>query len=83
PNVANAHAFLNYLMQPEVIAACTNFIGYANANKAANAFVDPAVLGDPAIYPDAETISRLWAPKALTPEQERALTRMFQDIKSG
>ena len=83
PNKANAHAFLSYLMQPEVIAACSNFIGYANANKAANAFVDPAVLADPAIYPDAETISRLWAPKALNAEQERAMARIFQDIKSG
>jgi putrescine transport system substrate-binding protein len=82
-NKANAHAFLNYLMKPEVIAKCTNFIGYANANKAANGFVDPAVLADPAIYPDAETQSRLWAPKALNEEQERALTRIFQDIKSG
>ncbi|MEY3306160.1 MAG: hypothetical protein RLZZ413_198, partial [Pseudomonadota bacterium] len=76
-------AFLSFLMQPEVIAACSNFIGYANANKAANAFVDPAVLADPAIYPDAETISRLWAPKALNAEQERAMARIFQDIKSG
>lgn len=83
PNKANAHSFLNYLMQPEVIAACSNFIGYANANKAANAFVDPAYLADPAIYPDAAMISRLWAPKALNEEQERALTRLFQDIKSG
>jgi putrescine transport system substrate-binding protein len=33
PNKANAHAFLSFLMQPEVIAACSNFIGYANANK--------------------------------------------------
>ena len=53
-----------------------------------NPFVDyiahhPAVLADPAIYPDAETQSRLWAPKALNEEQERALTRIFQDIKSG
>ena len=50
---------------------------------AITAFVDPAVLADPAIYPDAETQSRLWAPKALNEEQERALTRIFQDIKSG
>lgn len=83
PNKANAHAFLNYLMKPEVIAKCSDFIGYANANKAANAFVDPAVLADPAIYPDEATRSRLWAPKALNEEQERALTRIFQDIKSG
>jgi hypothetical protein len=26
----------SYLLQPEVIAACTNFTNYANANKAAN-----------------------------------------------
>ena len=83
PNKANAHAFLNFLMKPEVIAKCTDFIGYANANKAANAFVDPAVLADPFIYPDAKTQSRIWAPKALNEEQERALTRIFQDIKSG
>jgi hypothetical protein len=38
------------------------FIPYS----AITAFVDPAVLADPAIYPDAETRSRLWAPKALT-----------------
>lgn len=82
-NVDNAYAFLNYMLRPEVVAAATNFIGYANANKAANGFVDPAVLADPAIYPDAETQSRLWAPKALNEEQERALTRIFQDIKSG
>ena len=83
PNKANAHAFLNYLMKPEVIAKCSDFIGYANANKAANAFVDPAVLSDPAIYPDAGVRSRLWAPRALNEQQERALTRLFQDIKSG
>ena len=83
PNKANAHAFLNYLMRPEVIAKCTDFIGYANANKAANALVSPEVLADPAIYPDVETRSRLWAPKPLNPDQERALTRIFQDIKAG
>nr|WP_316656180.1 polyamine ABC transporter substrate-binding protein [uncultured Gellertiella sp.] len=83
PNKDNAHAFLNYLMKPEVIAACTNFIGYANANKAARPFVSPAVLADPAIYPDAATLKRLWAPKALNPDQDRALTRLFEQIKSG
>ena len=39
-NVDNAYLFLNYLLRPEVIAACTNFIGYANANKAATPLVD-------------------------------------------
>ena len=43
------------MLRPEVIAACTNYTGYANANAAAMPFVDPAITSDPAIYPDAET----------------------------
>ena len=50
--VDNAHKFLNYLMEPEVIAKCTNFTNYANANIAASKFIDKAVLDDPAVYPE-------------------------------
>jgi putrescine transport system substrate-binding protein len=40
-------------------------------------------LNDPAIYPTAETMKRLWIPKALNEEQDRALTKAFTEIKSG
>ena len=83
PNRDNAYAFLNYLLRPEVIAACTKATGYANANKAANQLIDPAILGDPAIYPNAETLSRMWAPKPFSEEQNRAITRAWAKIKSG
>lgn len=83
PNRDNAYSFLEFLLQPEVIAGCTNFVNYANVNKAANAFVDPAILANPAVYPDAETIKRMWAPRAQTEEEERALTRAWQTIKTG
>ena len=82
-NVDNAYLFLDYLMQPEVIAKCTNFTGYANANKAAMPFLDPAVASDPAIYPDAETLSRMYTPKPQTEEQEREMTRAWSEIKAG
>lgn len=82
-NVDNAHAFLEFLLQPKVIAGCTNFINYANANLPAKEFVNPEILNDPAIYPNAETMKRLWIPKPLTEEQDRALTRAFTEIKSG
>ena len=81
--VDNAHAFTNYLLRPDVIAKCTNFTGYANANKAATAFVDPAIAGDPAIYPDAETLKRMYTPKPQSEEQERDLTRAWTAIKAG
>ncbi len=50
-HVDNAHKFINYMMEPEVIAKCTNYTHYANANLAANKFVDPVILADPAVYP--------------------------------
>ena len=82
-NVDNAHLFMNYLLRPEVAAACTNFTGYANVNKAATAFVDPAIAADPAVYPDAETLSRLYTPLPQSDEQDREITRAWIDLKAG
>lgn len=83
PNAENAYAFLAYMLRPEVIAACTNWVNYANPNLAANEFVDPAVLANPAVYPDEAVIQRLWAMDLLSPEQDRAMTRIWTSIKSG
>ncbi len=83
PNVENGYKFIDYLLRPEVIAKCTDFTGYANANKAATPLVDPAISGDPAVYPDAETLSRLYTPKPQTPQQEEAMTRLWTEIKTG
>ncbi len=82
-NVDNAYEFLDYMLRPEVIAKCSDATGYANANKAATALVDPAISGDPAIYPDAETLKRMYTPKPQTEEQERYLTRAWAEIKAG
>jgi putrescine transport system substrate-binding protein len=79
----NAHKFIDYLMDPEVIAKCTNFTNYANGNLAARAFVDPAVLANPAVYPSAEVMARLYTPEPLSEEDDRALTETFTAMKSG
>ena len=83
PNYENAHLFLDYLLRPQVIADCTSFTGYANANKAATPLLAPEIANDPAIYPDAETLSRLFTTVPLNDEQERALHRSWQTIKAG
>jgi putrescine transport system substrate-binding protein len=81
-HVSNAHKFLNYLLEPEVIAKCTNYTHYANANLAANKFVDPAILADPAIYPNDEVKKRLWTQKSVSPDMERARSRAWKAIKT-
>ncbi|MEZ5885419.1 MAG: polyamine ABC transporter substrate-binding protein [Paracoccaceae bacterium] len=83
PHTENAYKFLDFLMQPEVIAACTNYTGYANANVPALEFVEDWVRDDPAVYPDEAVKSRLWAPKPFSEEQDRAITRAWAAIKTG
>lgn len=39
PNAAAAHAFLNYILEPEISAKCFEFIGYYCTTKAAEEFI--------------------------------------------
>ena len=80
---ANAHKFIEYLLQPEVIAKCSDFTNYANANLPAKKFVKPDVLSNPAIYPTDEVMKRLYTLKPLSEEDERALGAAFMTIKSS
>jgi hypothetical protein len=41
PNIDAANKFLNYILQPEVSAKCSNFIGYYSTNKEADSLVNP------------------------------------------
>lgn len=82
-NKAGAHAFVNYLLEPEVAAQCTNFTHFANANKMALPLIDQAISSNPAIYPDSATMARLSTLREVTEEQERLMTRIWTDVKSG
>ena len=82
-NKDNAYAFMDYMLRPEVIAAATNYTGYANANIAANPLVDAAIMADPAIYPDAEIRKRLYTTTPQTEDQNREITRIWAEIKAG
>jgi putrescine transport system substrate-binding protein len=82
PHAANAHLFLNYLMKPEVIAGITNFVGYANANLAATPLVDTSIANDTTSYPTPAQRETLFVQPASTPEQSRAMTRLWQKFKT-
>lgn len=82
-NVDPAHVFLDFMLRPEVIAACTDYTGYANANAAATPLVDPSISSDPAVYPDAATLARLYTPRPQTEEQDREINRIWTTIKTG
>jgi putrescine transport system substrate-binding protein len=83
PHPRNAHAFLNYLMEPEVIAKVSNQIGYANGNRDSRPFLDSRVRDDPAVYPPAEIVRKLQPDTAETPGYKREASRAWTRIKTG
>jgi spermidine/putrescine-binding protein len=58
-NQYTAEVFINYLLRPEVGAMISNFTWYASPNKAAEEFIDPEILEEPAIYPPPEVMAKL------------------------
>ena len=82
-NVAEAHAFIDYLQRPQVAARNSNYLSYANGNLASRAYLDPAILNDGTIYPDAETMARLYTINARDPRTERLMNRLWTRIKTG
>ncbi len=83
PDPDSAYAYINYIMTPQVSADISNFKRYATANIPAQALVLPAVLNDPGIYPPPEVREKLAVQLADSPEQTRAITRMWQKFKTG
>jgi putrescine transport system substrate-binding protein len=82
-NVAQAHAFINFLQKPEVAATNSNFVSYANGNLASQKFIDKAILEDKTIYPDDAMMSRLYVINAHDLKTERMMNRLWIRIKTG
>ncbi len=83
PHPDSAYAYLNYIMTPQVMADISNFKRYANANQASQALVQASVRDDPGIYPPPEVRQRLPVQLMDSPEQTRAITRVWQKFKTG
>jgi putrescine transport system substrate-binding protein len=82
-HVEEAHEFLNYIMKPEVIAKASNYVYYANGNAASKQFLNEDVIGDPAIYPNEETMGRLYTVSSENAREKRILNRAWTEVKTG
>ncbi|WP_320110028.1 polyamine ABC transporter substrate-binding protein [Pseudomonas corrugata] len=82
-NVKQAHAFINYLLKPEVIAQVSDTVGYANPNPKAGELMDQKVRTDEAVYPSQAVVDKLYVNSELPPKIQRLMTRSWTRIKSG
>lgn len=82
-NVKQAHAFINYLLKPEVIAQVSDYVGYANPNPGSDKLMDESIRTDEAVYPPQAVLDKTYVSIELPPNIQRLMTRSWTKVKSG
>ncbi len=81
PHPENAHAFINYIYEPEVNTLITDFIQYATPNKTAAEGMPSSYKDNPAIYPPEAVLevseSQLYMGEDHSSKLEEMCTRIF------
>lgn len=82
-NPKQAHAFINYLLDPQVIAKVSASVGYANPNPPAKQYMDAELVNNPEVYPSQAVLDKLYI--STTPPQSimRLMTRSWSKVKSN
>jgi putrescine transport system substrate-binding protein len=83
PHPEAAHKFLNFILEPKVIAEISNDLRYGNDNVAATPFVRPEIQNDPVVNPPPDIRARLYLPAELGAGYDRLRTRVWTRIKTG
>ncbi|MCI4680260.1 extracellular solute-binding protein [Rhodoblastus acidophilus] len=83
PHVADAHAFIDYVMRPDVMADTANTVGGRSGNAAALPYILPEIAKDPTIYPPPEVRKTFFVLTVTSRQTEKLRTRLWTKIKTG
>jgi putrescine transport system substrate-binding protein len=83
PHVAEAYAFIDYLLRPDIAARNTNVTNFANGVLASKPLLDKAVANNPEIYPDDATMQRLFTVTTPNLRTQKLITREWTRVKTG
>jgi putrescine transport system substrate-binding protein len=83
PHPDAAYQFMNYIMQPEVMAQTSNAVFIQSGNADALKFVKPDISGDKGLFPPANVEATLYTISPSSPEIDRLRTRLWARIKTG
>ncbi|HSV29595.1 MAG TPA: extracellular solute-binding protein [Candidatus Omnitrophota bacterium] len=83
PHPDAAHAFINFILRPEIIAEITNETGYANMVPASAPMVDEALRTDTVIFPPADVQAKLFTPPPASKDYDRARARAWSKFRAA
>ena len=75
--------FLDFILQPEVMAVISNKVKFPNTIPESKKFISKDILDNRAIYPDQETLNKLFIAEIANPRVDRTMTRQWINIKTG
>ncbi|NRB37393.1 MAG: extracellular solute-binding protein [Pseudomonadales bacterium] len=80
-NPDNAHAFINFLLEPKIMAEISNYVWYANVNNASREFMEQDILDDESIYPGSKLMRKLFLLTVSSPILIRKQNAIWADMK--
>jgi putrescine transport system substrate-binding protein len=83
PHPEAAHAFIEFMLRPDIAARNASYIGSASMNAAATPLVDASLRDDPGVYPPAELRERLQPLRARSQAQSREENRIWSRFRTG
>jgi spermidine/putrescine transport system substrate-binding protein len=83
PNPALAHAFLNFVLRPEVAAQEARYTRYATGNHSAKALLDEEEMrDDPATYPPPELLAKLEYGMPVEADGQKRREQLWRKVRS-
>ena len=80
---AEAEAYINFLLSPEVCGENLDYLGYSAPEEAAKEYMDPEVSSSDIAYPSDETLARSEAFLYLPTESNQLMDSLWLDVKTG
>jgi len=81
-NIDEAHAFIDYILEPKVAADITNYVYFPNVNSQATQFVADEMRLNPNFYPSDDMRQKMFPDKLLAPEDARERTRIWTEFRA-
>lgn len=82
-NADLAHAFLNFVLRPEVAAQEARYTHYATGNRSALELLDDEMRNDPSTYPPDEILQKLESGMPIDEEGQKRREELWREVKGN
>ena len=81
-DIANAHKYINYSLDPKTAAQNADFVTYAPASLPARELMDKTLANDPSVFPDEATKANSYVVRPKPPETVKLQTKLWLALKA-